>query len=120
MYDQVMLWGQNVVKNFLQIFRSADDTFYRGSGDYIRVCEVGIAFSHTAGHIAVCRRDGDLAPLGTARSGIDARSTTRFIDHPNPGRQEDIADGIQPEFRSYSRSCAGECLSNSGAEGAKR
>ena len=29
----------------------------------------------------------------------------------NTADREDVADGVQPEFCSYSRSCAGECLS---------
>ena len=59
---------------FLEIFGAANLTLDCRSRDNKRVSQIGIALTHSAGHISISGRNGNLSSLRSSGSGIDTGS----------------------------------------------
>src|SRR5213594_2399229 len=77
------LWSLGIDPRREEMFGPADKAANRRRCYNIRIGEIGIAFAHAAGHIAVRGGNGYLSLLRTARAGIDTGPAARFFNHMN-------------------------------------
>src|SRR3989442_13266381 len=71
-----------------QMFGAADKATNCRSCYNIRVCEVGVTFTHAARHITVCGGNGNLTLLRTARPRIGTGAATRLFNQMNAWPQQ--------------------------------
>src|SRR5213593_3738271 len=74
------------------MFGAADEAANRGSCYNVRICEIGVAFSHAARHIAVCGGNGYLSLLRTTRTCVNTGTAARLFNHMNACRKQHLVD----------------------------
>src|SRR5436309_11081780 len=81
-----------------QMFGAADKATNCRSCYYIRVCQIGVTFTHAARHITVCGGNGHLTFLRTAGTRVDTGAATWLFNQMNACRQQRLVKSAPLRF----------------------
>src|SRR5262245_57412429 len=86
-----------------KVFRPANEALDGGSRHNERICQIRVTLAHSARHVAIGCRNGNLTFLRTAGPGVYTSATTWFFDHANARSQQEVMDAAPLRFFAHPR-----------------